>query len=210
MNEKPLRLINHFRTHLGSLKESFIGSRVASRASLTVVVAAVLGFAFVAQNASAAMTEPSVWIGGAFGLTVPNADNSTARPIYGLTAGAKLGTEYGLGVYYFSSQKKETPGNFNYDLYGIEFGYHFEGDARGVYFGGRVGTSKLRRDTATTTASPSPFHFGVMAGYNYFLGDHFSIGADASFMSVASASDSGNPVSSFTMLNFMGTAKVWF
>src|ERR1700733_4941551 len=63
------------------------------------------------------------WVGGLFGLTVPNADNTTSRSMYGITAGAKLGSEYGIGVYYLTSRQNETiygvSTPFNYDLYGV-------------------------------------------------------------------------------------------
>ena len=148
------------------------------------------------------------WIGGMYGLSVPSASHTNSRGMYGLTAGAKLGSEYSVGVYYLNSHNKETAGDFNYDLYGVEFAYHFEGEARGAYFGGRLGTSKLKVTSGGFSGSTSPFHYGVFAGYNYFIVDHFSLGGEAGFMSVASSNDSG-PIDGFTMLNFLLTAKIW-
>jgi hypothetical protein len=172
-------------------------------------VAIVIAAASLLLAPQAAHADPVAWAGGLFGLTVPNADGTTARPIFGITAGAKLGSEYGLGVYYMSSTKKENAGKFDFDLYGVEFGYHFEGDAKGVYFGGRLGTSKVNVQSAST----SPFHWGVMAGYNYMLGEHFSVGGEAGFMSVASSTDSsavGGRIDGFNLLNFVATGKFWF
>ncbi len=168
---------------------------------LVALVAAVTSF----SNAAHAEYDSPAWVGAMYGLSVPSASNTNSRGMFGITAGAKLGTEYGLGVYYMSSHNKESGADFNYDLYGVEFGYHFEGEARGAYFGGRLGTSKIKVGGDST----SPFHFGVFAGYNYFLNDHFSLGGDASFMSISQSSDNGDTLKGFTTLNFLLTAKFW-
>jgi len=171
---------------------------------LVVVVALISSFSISAH----AEYDSPAWIGGMYGLSVPSASHTNSRGMYGLTAGAKLGSEYGIGVYYLNSHNKESAGDFNYDLYGVEFGYHFEGEAKGAYFGGRLGTSKLKVTSGGFTSSTSPFHYGVFAGYNYFVGDHFSLGGEAGFMSVASSTDT-NTIDGFTMLNFLLTAKFW-
>ena len=153
-----------------------------------------------------AARDPSGWVGAMGGLSVPNADNSSSRPMFGITAGAMLGTEYGLGAYYQTSSKDEDvptgKSSFNYDLYGVEFTYNFEGSARGVYLGGRIGTSKV----TSGSNSSSPTHVGAVAGFNHMLGESLSIGGDLSYISVSSSSS----ISSFSMLNFLATVKVWF
>lgn len=165
-------------------------------------------FSFAATLAVApvahAEEDPNGWVGGLLGLTVPNADETSSRSMWGLTAGAKLGSEWGLGAYYLTSHKDEgTPiGDFNFDLYGVQCGYHFEGEARGVFLAGRVGTSKL----TSGVTDISPMNLGAVAGYDFFLGDHFSLGGEASFMNI-SGSDG---IESFTILSFMGAAKFWF
>jgi len=138
------------------------------------------------------------------GLSVPNQDDSTTRPILALTGGAKIGSEMGLGAYLFTSSKDEDAplGKFNYDLYGVELGYHFEGEAKGVYLAGRVGTSKVK----VGGESESPFHIGAAGGFNYFLQQHFSVGGEVNYFSVTSSGD----VDGFGMLNFLGSAKFWF
>lgn len=168
--------------------------------------------AIVAMSTSSAhAADPTAWVGGIFGLAVPNADDTTSRAIYGLTGGAKIGSELGVGVYYLTSQKDEdltggVKGKFDFDLYGVELAYHFEGEAKGVYLGGRLGTSKVRVGTPLGNVSTSPFHWGLVAGYNHMIGDHFSIGGEANFMSVAEADN----IKSFNTLNFLATGKLWF
>lgn len=187
---------------------------LVARAALAVAGLS-LGLGMIAIPEANAAQDPAGWVGGLFGIAIPNKDNTTARPIYGITAGAKLGSEWGIGAYYLNSQKDEdilaTKTKFNLDLYGVEFAYHFEGEARGVYLGGRVGMSKVTLGTAST----SPTHFGAVAGYNHFLGDNFSIGGDLSLLQVQSSSTTPTPgvtvaIDSFTTLNFMASAKLWF
>lgn len=168
----------------------------------SLMAAGWLSICLFSGAAARAATIPRAWVGGHYGLAVPNADKTTTRGMYGITAGAKLGTELGLGVYYFGAHKDESPGvAFDYDLYGIELGYHFEGEANGAFFAGRIGTSKV--NVAGTSYSPT--NLGVAGGYDYMFTDHLSIGGEASFMSIQSA----GALSSFTTLDFLGSIKIW-
>ncbi|MEK7357440.1 MAG: outer membrane beta-barrel protein [Bdellovibrionota bacterium] len=153
-----------------------------------------------------AKAEQAGWVGGLFGLSIPNADQTTSRGAFGITGGAKLGSEWGIGGYYLTSHKDETGGKFGYDLYGIEFAYHFEGEAAGVYLGGRVGTSKITSGAITT----SPTNYGAVAGFNHFLSDHVSLGGELNFFSVPESTSTATTVKGFTMLNFLAAAKFWF
>lgn len=145
---------------------------------------------------------PHAWVGGLFGLAVPNADHSTTRGMFGVTLGAKLGDNLGLGAYYTSSAKDEdTVGRFNYDLFGVQLSYHFDGEASGAWFGGRIGTSKI--DVGTTY---SPMNIGAVAGYDYLLTDHLSLGGEVNWMSISESS----PLKSFSTLDFLAALKIWF
>ena len=182
---------------------------------VSVVAGLAIGIAgFSHQAHAAAEGEPALWVGGTYGLFVPNKSSTTARPMFGGTVGAKIGTELGLGAYYFSSQKDEgsTVGKFNLDFYGVEGTYHFEGEAKGAYFGLRLGITKMNYGVTEVTASP--FHAGIIGGYNHWLTDHISIGGDVSFYSVSKGEATppgGTPVSveSFSALSFLATLKLW-
>lgn len=157
----------------------------------------------------------SAWVGGLFGLSIPNAENTTSRGTYGITGGAKIGSELGAGAYFLTSAKDEARGKFDYELYGVELAYHFEGEANGVYAGARLGTSKVTgSNVAAGTFSTSPMHYGAVVGLNKMLGENFSLGGEAAFFQVASANTTAGlatvSIPSFTTLNFMATAKLWF
>lgn len=186
----------------------------------TLVLVLAFDFVLPMTLVSRADAAESAWVGGLFGLAVPNATDTTARAMYGITGGAKVGSDFGFGVYYLTSPKDESVGGvsskFDFDLYGIEGAVHFEGEAKGVYLGGRLGTSKVTTGASGGTLSTSPFHFGLLAGYNHMLGDRLSLGGEANFFSVAKSE--GTPsgavltrtIDSFTILSFLATIKVWF
>jgi hypothetical protein len=176
---------------------------------VSLVLAAATGFSSNAHAVNADLTNG--WLGVEGGLSVPTYHDTSSRGMWGITAGAKLGTEYGLGAYYLHSSAHEdvdgfsnTP--FNYDLYGIQASYHFEGDALGAFFGARLGISKVKRGTIET----SPVNYGVFGGYDYFFNRHFSLGGEASVMGVGGGNDQGSHIDSFVMINFLAAAKLWF
>lgn len=161
----------------------------------------IFAFSILSAQAAQAAEIPHAWVGGQFGLAVPNADGTTARSMVGLTLGAKLGDNLGLGAYYQASHKDETARRFNYDIYGVQLSYHFDGDATGAWFGGRVGTSKV--DTGSTY---SPMNIGVVAGYDYLISGPLSLGGEVNWMSI---SDSG-ALAGFSTLDFLLALKLWF
>ena len=174
------------------------------------------------SGAAHAEYDPVAWLGGDLGLSVPNENNTTSRSIWGVDAGAKLGTEWGIGAYYSTSHKDESANGtttpFNYDLYGITGGYYFEGSARGVYLGAMLGMSKVGSQLGGTNFTTSPMHWGLMAGYDYMITDHFSLGGQIDYVSISSSNTnvtvSGQSVTAntdqFSLLNFMLSARIWF
>lgn len=172
-----------------------------------IAIALIFALFFSLKSNAAGLEDRQGWAGGLVGITVPNADNTSSRMMYGITAGAKLGSELGLGGYFLTSNKKEdTAGDFNYQLYGIQLNYHFEGEAAGAWFGARLGISKVRAGLAEY----SPANYGIVGGYDYALSDQISLGAEASYMGVASGTDNGQSVDSFGMINFLAALKFWF
>jgi hypothetical protein len=150
------------------------------------------------------------WAGAMGGISIPSLSGSSARGLWGLTVGAKLGSELGLGAYYEGSSKNEdfngTEQAFNYSLYGVQFSYHFEGEAMGAYFGARVGISKVNKGGVNV----SPVNYGAFGGYDYMIIPQLSVGGELAYMGVGSGSEGTNTVSSFSMLNFTGAVKFWF
>lgn len=188
----------------------------------------LLALALTPVAFAAADGDAAGWIGATGGMSVPNYSttantpfSATSRTSFGITGGAKIGTEYGVGAYYNSSHKDETGTSgvtlpFNYDLYGVMAGYFFEGEAKGVYLGVMLGMTKVVLGNAqSSSVSTSPMHWGLVAGYDYLLAQHFSLGGELNFVSVGSsngAATNGVTVSqdSFNTLNFNAAIKFWF
>ena len=182
--------------------------------SFVLVLAASI--AAYAPTSARAEADPSGFVGGLFGLAVPSLSGTNARMEWGLTAGAKIGSEIGVAGYYLTNSKDEggSVGTFGVDLYGVQASYHFEGEAKGAFFGARLGLSKVTQSVSGSSFSTSPYHWGVVGGYDYFLGESLSLGAEASFISVgqADATVSGASIKSdaFNVLSFLAAVKFWF
>jgi hypothetical protein len=154
------------------------------------------------------------YVGLLVGLSVPDADDTSARPMYGVMGGARLDGEFGLGAFFLTASKEETidgtKADFNYSLYGLEGSFHFEGVADGAFVAARVGLAKVKQGFPAGSENFSPLVWGIGFGYDYFLSEKFSLGAEAGFMSVQGESKTPNDLDGFTMLNFLVAAKMWF
>lgn len=185
---------------------------------ISLVYVLFMGILGAAWPVGSLAAEPKAWLGGAFGLSVPNKSDTTARPMFGVNLGAKLGSEFGIGVHYLTSSKNEDVSGrsvpWNYQLYGISGSYHFEGEAKGVYLGALLGMSRVETKYLGGDLATSPMHYGVFAGYNHpIAGEMFTLGGEASFISIGSASGSVYGISrdteAFSTLNFLITGKFW-
>jgi hypothetical protein len=194
--------------------------RAALRAVKVAASLAFVGAMSLAASSAQAATRSDSTSGMSFGamggMLVPNKSGTAARPGFGVHVGAQLGTEFGIGGYYLSSKKDEggTVGQFDLDFFGIEGVYRFEGEAKGGYFGGRLGISKINVGSSATQVNMSPYHIGFIGGYDRFLTDFISIGGELGFYSIGkgeSTPQSGVAVTvdSFTALSFLASVKFW-
>jgi hypothetical protein len=191
----------------------------ADRVAAALVLVGGLSVVFAFSEAQAATRSDStsgMSFGAMGGMIVPNKSGTAARPGFGVRVGAQLGTEFGIGGYYLSSKKDEggTIGNFDVDFFGIEGVYRFEGEAKGGYFGGRLGVSKINVGLSSSQVNLSPYHVGFIGGYDRFLTDFVSIGGELGFYSVGQSEATPSigskvTVDSFTALSFMACLKFW-
>lgn len=170
---------------------------------ITIFIASFGGAGFAQAQAKG-------YAGVLIGLSVPDADDTSARTAYGVLGGARLDGEFGLGGYYLKSSKDETINtvetSFDYSLYGLEGSFHFEGVADGAYMAARVGLAKV----TVGSQNYSPLAWGLNFGYDHFLKENLSLGVEAGFMAVQGAKKTGANLDGFTMLNFLVAAKMWF
>lgn len=178
----------------------------------TTLLISVLSVFAIGTSAHA---QSKAYVGGVVGLSVPDADDTSSRPMYGILGGARLDGEFGVGAFYFSSKNDETiagrPGKFDYDLYGVEGSYHFEGLSENAYMAARIGLAKVKAGTtATGYKTYTPLAWGFAFGYDYPVTETFTLGGEAGFMSVQGAKKSGGNLDGFLALQFLAAAKFWF
>jgi hypothetical protein len=175
---------------------------------LLCVILTASSSAFGIEYASA---QTGGYIGGVAGFSVPDYEDTSARPMFGILGGARLDGEWGLGAYYLTSSKEESMNgsdvDFNYTIYGLEGSYHFEGVADNAYLAARVGMAKVKGGTENY----SPLAWGLHFGYDFPLREALTLGIEAGFMSVQGDDKSnGQNLDGFTMLNFLAAVKFWF
>lgn len=171
---------------------------------LLVLVTCLLGFS------SPVWAQAQGYLGVQGGISVPDADDTSSRLGYGVVGGARLNGEFGLGAYFLGSSKEESVNNvdvdFNYQLYGFEGTFHFEGVADGAYVGARVGISKVE----VGNIEFSPTNYGAIFGYDYFFNDNWSAGLEGSYMRVEGDDKDGASLDGFSALQLLASTKVWF
>jgi hypothetical protein len=187
-----------------------------SKFLLCLVLSAVSSSAFAIEYASA---QASAFIGGVAGFSVPDYEDTSARPMFGIVGGAKLSGEWGLGGYYLTASKEESMDplgtglnsdmDFNYALYGLQAMYYLEGIADNAYLAARIGMAKVKVDDENFSPLAWGFHFG----YDFPIRDFLTLGLEAGFMSVQGEDKSAITdidLDSMTMINLLAAAKFWF
>ncbi len=167
---------------------------------------------------TSAEAQAQAYVGGLGGGSVPRAEASSNRPIYGLLAGARLHHEWGVGAFFKSSNKRESvegvDRKFAYDMYGFEGSFHFDNVADGAFVGARLGFAEVSRELAAGQLRLTPLVWGVFFGYDHFLKEFFSLGAEGGFMVMGAEKGSLAGVTieekRWAMLNFNLSVKFWF
>ncbi len=171
----------------------------------------VLTFCFLSGSFQEIQAQAKGYVGLLGGMSVPSYDGTTSRVDQGLVGGVRLDGELGIGAYVITSAKNENINNstisFDYELYGIEGSFHFEGVADGAFVGLRVGTTKLNYGKQLKT---SPTHYGLIFGYDKMINDWFSFGVEGSWLGVESSTQNLTEVKPFNILGFNATVKCWF
>ena len=155
------------------------------------------------------------YVGGVYGISVPDADNTKLHKFLGFTGGANITPAILIGGYYFATAEDTGSAiKFDYTLLGLEFSYNISPAPKNVFIGFRAGISKLETLVGATDFTLSPYHYGIVSGYNYFIWSHLSFGIEGSFMSfqtskttVGSETTTQN---SFHIINFLVSFKLWF
>ena len=156
------------------------------------------------------------YVGIIYGLSVPDANNTQDHILAGINGGAVISGRFSFGGYHFVSNKKDGPNNsdFQYSLTGLEGRYNLTTGAKKVFVGLRVGISKIDTVANSTEVTFSPYHYGLVSGYEMQLFSMLNIGIEGSYMAFSrtDTETSGGTVnfSSFRAISFLGVMSINF
>lgn len=158
--------------------------------------------------------EPGAQFGLLYGLSVPDAQNTNHFMMFGVKGSGQLSPTYSAGGYFLASDKQGAPSaeeKFRYALVGIEGAYHVPGNTGDMYIGLRMGITKVSTNPNGRDATFSPYHYGVVTGYDYKLFYNVIVGFEGSYLHVQRGKSPQNGVSilidSFSILNFLATVQ---
>lgn len=161
---------------------------------------------------SAAWAEANA--GVVYGLSVPDAPNTEHYMMIGVKGSAKVAPWFSTGGYFMLSDKQGQPSStqkFTYTLAGVEAIYHSE---QGLWTGLRVGITKVNATANGEDATFSPYHYGIVTGYNFKFLSYFVVGFEGSYLHAqrGKTTSGGTTVllDSFNIMNFLATAQLSF
>lgn len=169
---------------------------------LTLLVAFVAaGPVYADIGASAGIT---------YGLSVPDAPNVKQFYITGFKGAARLAPWFSTGGYVMFSDSSGQPGggsNFKYSLAGVESIYRMPQGQADAYFGARFGITKIETNPNGSDVTFSPYHYGIVTGYEYTMFERIIIGFEGSYIHVQRGKTLQNGATilydSFNIMNFL-------
>jgi hypothetical protein len=122
--------------------------------------------------------------GLAFGYIVPDADDTNPRKISGVTGMADLTPAFSFGGYYLLSPSEDGTGgrDFAVSIHGLAAMYNLVGNRGTTFFGVRAGLSKVRTENSGVKLIFSPYHYGIAAGYDYYVLSRLTFGFEGNFL----------------------------
>ena len=174
----------------------------------TILIFAALA-ALLSTPVAAQSSTGSAHFGVVWGLSVPDADNTTPQQIYGVKGAAKLNPSISLGGYYLLSGPPEGSDgiDFEYSLHGLETSYHFPSGNGDTFVSLRYGLTKVKTEKLTENVIFSPYHYGISVGHDFFIGNYFSFGFEGAALTVNESSTTKDSVDytedSLTIIMFM-------
>ena len=183
----------------------------------TVPVKRVNGFsifAFVILSVaafSAGAADKGSQFGVVWGLSVPDADNTNTFNLFGVKGAAIISPQFSTGGYYLTSNKAgelSDTQKFRYSLTGVQAAYHMPASGGDTFFALRIGMTKLQKNISPSLEGTfSPYHYGIATGYDYYLGESFSMGFEGSYLHVlpgrTNISGTDHNQDSFNIINFL-------
>lgn len=153
--------------------------------------------------------------GVVYGLSVPDAENTNPYMMVGFKGSARLAPYFSTGGYYFQSDKQGAPSateKFRYSIAGVEAIYHLVNGSGDTYFGVRAGITKIKTNPNLIDSTFSPYHFGIVTGYDYLLYSWLAIGFEGSYLHVERGKTIQNGATiqqdSFNIMSFLASIQI--
>lgn len=156
-------------------------------------------------------------IGLVFGFSVPDADNTTPKQMWGVVGDGKISPNLSLGGYYLIADKSQGSGgrDFKFSVHGLALTYHQAQGNGDAYYGIKAGLSKVEtNDGAGTELIFSPYHYGIVVGYDYSVWSLMSLGFEGNYLTYQESNTTTGGVTyiekKFSTISFIMSAKFIF
>lgn len=153
--------------------------------------------------------------GVVYGLSVPDAKNTNPYMMIGFKGAARLAPWFSTGGYYYQSDKQGAPNEenkFRYSLAGVESIYHTAANSGDIWFGVRAGITKIKSNPNGEDVTFSPYHLGIVTGYDYPLWSWLAIGFEGSYLHVQRGKTLQNGTTvlqdSFNIMSFLASIQI--
>lgn len=169
---------------------------------------------FIAGTNAFAQEAGGSQFGAVYGLSVPDADNTNAHKLFGAKGSAFLKPTFSIGGYYFVADNDQGTGGreFDYSLSGLETTFHMPAGTGDTFFGIRFGLTKVKTDFSGEEVILSPYHYGIVAGYDYLMAPWLAIGFEGSYLYVEDSNTTKNSIrydeDTFSTIHFLVTLQL--
>jgi hypothetical protein len=150
-----------------------------------------------------------------YGHSVPDAENTNPYILAGVKGEAFFLPTLSAGGYYLVSDGSGEPSvldKFRYSIHGVQTAFHMAASGGDTWVALRVGLTKVKKTVNSEDVTFSPYHYGIATGYDYHLGQYFSLGFEGSYMHAqrGRTTQSGTSVNldSFNFISFMISAQL--
>lgn len=152
-----------------------------------------------------------------YGFSVPDADNTNPFKLSGIKGVTFIHAKISLGGYWYLSDRSGAPSEtdkFQYSLHGVQTAFHMKGSKGDTNFALRAGLTKVRNNSGTTDMTFSPAHYGVAAGYDFFINAWLSYGFEGSYVKAMDAKVTAGGVEfereGFNIVTFLAVIQMKF
>lgn len=144
-----------------------------------------------------------------YGLSVPDMANTNPHDMWGVKGSTFWGSNFSIGGYYLLSRYQQglSGQSFDYTLSGVEAAFHLPNGGGDTYLGIRGGLTKVHQIPGGVDVIYSPYHYGLVLGYDYVVGSVFTVGFEGTYLHVEAANTTVNNVeydeAKFGLMNFL-------